>query len=89
MTGKNSVTARPKGAPRVPPVEQKTGPETGSKMKALVTKVYCTLCTRTVEATVAITSNVIGKRRWGVRPGQKCQHCGASLDAAYVLGNMS
>ncbi len=84
MMGKNSATTKPKLPPR-PPVEQNTA----AKVKALVTKVYCTLCTRTVDATVGLTSNVIGKRRWGVEPGQRCQHCGASLDAAYVLGNMS
>ncbi len=84
MIGKNSATTRSKTPPR-PPAEQNTS----AKVKALVTKVYCTLCTRTVEATVGITASVIGKRRWGVEPGQRCQHCGASLDAAYVLGNMS
>jgi hypothetical protein len=86
MIGKNTA-ATPKTKPPVrPPVEQNTA----AKVKAFVTKVYCTLCTRTVEATVGITSTVIGsKRRWGVEPGQRCQHCGASLDAAYVLGNMS
>lgn len=84
MIGKNSATTKPK-TPLRPLVEQNTT----TKVKALVTKVYCTLCTRTVEATVGITASVIGKRRWGVEPGQRCQHCGASLDAAYVLGNMS
>jgi len=84
MIGKNTATSKPK-VPIRPPVEQNTT----AKVKAFVTKVYCTLCTRTVEATVGITSTVIGKRRWGVEPGQRCQHCGASLDAAYVLGNMS
>lgn len=71
------------------PIRVEGGESTGSKVKAFATKVYCTLCTRTVEATVAVTFNMFGKRRWGVRPGQKCQHCGASLDAAYVLGNLS
>lgn len=84
MMGKNTATTRAK-IPSRPAVEQNTA----AKVRAFVTKVYCTLCTRTVEATVGITSSVIGKRRWGVEPGQRCQHCGASLDAAYVLGNMS
>ncbi len=74
---------------KMPQREEAERGSAASKMKALVTKVYCTLCTRTVEATVGLTATVIGKRRWGVEPGQKCKHCGASLDAAYVLGNMS
>lgn len=78
-------------APRVkmPLRAEAERPSAVSQVKALVTRVYCTLCTRTVEATVGLTANMIGKRRWGVAPGQKCKHCGASLDAAYVLGNMS
>ncbi len=82
MMGKNMTTSKPKAPPKA--VEN-----AAAKMKALVTKVYCTLCTRTVDATVSATPNVVGKRRWGVQPGQRCQHCGASLDAAFVLGNMS
>ncbi len=86
MIGKNTATSKSKVPTIGPPLAQNTT----AKVKAFVTKVYCTLCTRTVEATVGITSTVIvGKRRWGVEPGQRCQHCGASLDAAYVLGNMS
>lgn len=53
------------------------------------TNVYCTLCTRTVDAIVTVVTNTIGKRRLGVKPGQKCSRCGGSLDAAYVLGNLS
>lgn len=84
MIGKNTAVSKPR-APMRPPVQQNTT----AQRKAFVTKVYCTLCTRTVEATVGITFSVIGKRRWAVDPGQRCQHCGAPLDAAYVLGNMS
>lgn len=57
--------------------------------KSLATKVYCTLCTRTVEAVVRFTGNMLGKRRFVVEPGQKCPHCTASLDAAYVMSNLS
>ena len=85
MTGKNITMSRTKAAGPPKPVEQNTA----AKMKALVTKVYCTLCTRTVDAAVTVSPSVVGKRRWGVQPGQRCQHCGASLDAAFVLGNMS
>jgi hypothetical protein len=60
-----------------------------SAAKTVATKVYCTLCTRTVEANVTIAVNSIGKRRLAVVPGQKCQHCGGALDAAYVLSNLS
>jgi hypothetical protein len=81
-----TTTTKPK-----PPVraEQETAASSTPKLKELVTKVYCTLCTRTVDANVSVTVNTIGKRRLGVRPGQKCRHCGGSLDAAYVLGNLS
>jgi hypothetical protein len=83
--GKNVATSKTK-LPLQPPAGQ-ASPTV--RVRTFVTKVYCTLCTRTVEATVGITQSVIGKRRWGVEPGQRCKHCGASLDAAYVLGNMS
>lgn len=56
---------------------------------SLAVKVYCTLCTRTVEAVVRLTTSIVGKRRLAVAPGQKCPHCTGSLDAAYVLNNMS
>ena len=42
--------------------------------------VYCPICTRTVEAEILAT-----KKRPFVRPGQRCAHCGSSLDAAFVL----
>ncbi len=60
-----------------------------SPAKTVATKVYCTLCTRTVEANVTVAVNSIGKRRLAVLPGQKCQHCGGALDSAYVLSNLS
>jgi transposase-like protein len=43
--------------------------------------VYCPICTRTVEAQIAMNA----KKRVCVKPGQRCAHCGSSLDAAFVL----
>ena len=43
--------------------------------------VYCPICTRTVEAQLMQTA----KKRVAVKPGQRCAHCGASLDAAFAL----
>lgn len=57
--------------------------------KGLVNKVYCTLCARTVEAVVRLTTSIIGKKQLTVLPGQKCPRCSAPLDAAYVLSNLS
>ena len=45
-----------------------------------VGKVYCPMCTHTVDA--EIEHRV---RRSSVRPGQKCPRCLASLDAGYIL----
>ena len=53
------------------------------------TKVYCTLCTRTVEARVGLTTSLAGRRHLVVSPGQKCPRCEASLDAAFVHNNLS
>ena len=41
---------------------------------------HCPICTHTVPATVEYTD-----RRMKVVPGQKCQRCHASLDAAALL----
>jgi hypothetical protein len=51
-------------------------------------KVYCTLCTRTVDAEITIQSRT-GSRDGGLRvtSGQKCPRCTASLDAAFVIAN--
>ena len=43
-------------------------------------KVYCPMCTHTVEAEIEHRS---GHSR--SRPGQKCPRCSASLDAGYIL----
>ncbi len=56
--------------------------------KTIRTKVYCTLCTRTVEAWVGLTTSVVGRRRLAVSPGQKCPRCEAPLDAAFVLNKL-
>jgi DNA-directed RNA polymerase subunit RPC12/RpoP len=47
-------------------------------------KVYCPMCTHTVDAE---THRVHGRhtRRFAVKPGQKCPHCSAPLDAGYIF----
>ncbi len=58
------------------------------KEKMIRSKVYCTLCTRTVEAQVGLTTSVVGRRRLVASPGQKCPRCEAPLDAAFVLNKL-
>ena len=49
-------------------------------------KVYCPMCTHTVEAAIERDASAMAlKRRVFVTPGQKCAHCAASLDAGYIL----
>jgi hypothetical protein len=52
--------------------------------KLLKARVYCPICTHTVDAEV-----VASERGWQgkmkVAEGQRCRRCSASLDAAYVL----
>ncbi len=43
-------------------------------------KVYCPMCTHTVEAEIQHA----GKRVF-VKDGQKCPRCSASLDAGYIF----
>ena len=43
-------------------------------------RVYCPICTHTVDANVVQAS-----KRVIVRPGQKCGRCSASLDAGYIM----
>ncbi|MCL6507360.1 MAG: hypothetical protein K6T59_10055 [Bryobacteraceae bacterium] len=43
-------------------------------------RVYCYICTHTVEARILQRG-----RRFVVKPGQKCPRCGSSLDAAGVV----
>jgi hypothetical protein len=51
-------------------------------------KVYCTLCTRPVDAEITLHQSP-GSRsaRVQVTSGQKCPRCSASLDAAFVIVN--
>ncbi len=62
--------------------------ECAEQARTFVTKVYCTLCTRTVEAAAEFGVNGLGKKRMVVQARQRCPHCGASLDAAFVLDNL-
>jgi hypothetical protein len=43
-------------------------------------KVYCPMCTHTVDATVEHHPKHIY-----VKPGQKCPRCSGSLDAGYIM----
>jgi len=45
-------------------------------------KVYCPICTHTVEAEIHVETQ---HRRAFVRPGQKCPRCAGSLDAGYIF----
>ncbi len=47
-------------------------------------KVYCPMCTHTVDARVE-PAPPPRSHRTIVTPGQKCQHCSASLDAGYIF----
>jgi hypothetical protein len=50
-------------------------------------KVYCTLCTRTVDAEIIVQPNLVyRKANLKVAAGQKCPRCSSSLDAAFVVG---
>jgi hypothetical protein len=42
--------------------------------------VHCPICTHTVGGEV-----ITVKRSLRVKPGQRCAHCGSSLDAGYVI----
>jgi len=43
-------------------------------------KVYCPMCTHTVDATVETHA-----RNLRVKRGQKCARCSGSLDAGYIM----
>lgn len=43
-------------------------------------KVYCPICTHTVDAQLQR-----GERHLQVTPGQRCPRCAGSLDAAYIF----
>lgn len=47
-------------------------------------KVYCPICTHTVDADV-VSQERGWNRKMKVVEGQKCRRCSAVLDAAYVL----
>ncbi|MGA3187750.1 MAG: hypothetical protein ABSF22_11640 [Bryobacteraceae bacterium] len=47
---------------------------------ATTAKVYCPMCTHTVDATVEHQP-----KRTLVKPGQKCPRCSGSLDAGYIM----
>ena len=52
--------------------------------KALRARVYCPICTHTVEADVVSVERGLN-RKIKVVKGQKCRRCSAVLDAAYIL----
>jgi len=43
-------------------------------------KVYCPMCTHTVDATIVTTH-----KHAMAKPGQKCPRCKSALDAGYVM----
>lgn len=47
---------------------------------ASTAKVYCPMCTHTVDAQVEPHG-----RQMRVKKGQKCTRCGAALDAGYIM----
>jgi hypothetical protein len=51
-------------------------------------KVYCPMCTHTVDAEIQ-RPPFKSARRPVVKPGQKCQHCSAALDAGYIMSPIS
>jgi hypothetical protein len=55
---------------------------TTSAAKTVLTRgaVHCPSCTHNVEADM-----IQVRRRFYVKPGQKCPRCSSSLDAGYVL----
>ena len=48
-------------------------------------KVYCPMCTHTVDARIEPAPAPNQSRRLIVSPGQKCGHCSAPLDAGYIF----
>jgi len=52
--------------------------------KVLQARVYCPICTHTVEADVVAVEHGL-RRKMRVVVGQRCRRCDAALDAAYVL----
>lgn len=53
-------------------------------------QVYCTSCTHKVSAAVtAQTAPGSRTKGWRAVPGQKCQRCSSSLDAAFVVSDLA
>jgi len=52
--------------------------------KVLQARVYCPICTHTVEADAVAVERGL-QRKIKVLEGQRCRRCQATLDAAYVL----
>lgn len=69
-------------------IERNGKPAAAAAATAFITRVYCTLCTRTVEAAAEFVTNGFGRKRMAAQVRQRCPHCGASLDAAFVLDNL-
>lgn len=89
MTPSAKATSPSKVKHMPPPAPSKGERMTnGAEAKAFVTKVYCTLCTRTVEAVAEFKTNGNGKKHMVVQARQRCPRCGAFLDAAFVLCNL-
>jgi hypothetical protein len=74
----NNVTeiTRPDPANPVAPKPQVAQP----RIQAEKGRVYCPICTHTVDAMVTLTI-----RDARVQAGQRCSRCQSSLDAAYVI----
>jgi len=52
--------------------------------KVLQARVYCPICTHTVEADVVAVERGL-HRKMQVIEGQRCRRCQTTLDAAYVI----
>jgi hypothetical protein len=53
--------------------------------KVLHARVYCPICTHTVEADVVQVGEGGWRGKMKVVKGQKCRRCSTVLDAAYIL----
>ena len=54
------------------------------EQKILRARVYCPICTHTVEADVVAVETGL-RHKMKVIEGQRCQRCSTKLDAAYIL----
>jgi hypothetical protein len=59
-------------------IPAKYAPDTSTR------KVYCPVCTHTVDATVEREPKR-NRRQHYVKPGQKCPRCSSSLDAGHII----